>query len=84
MSNLLTDKYSIFIVNTELMDMNELLQLQNANYTLFESDMTTKAENEDDFSDDMEKAINNHEQMLEELKELDKPAEVADAEREDV
>ncbi len=72
MSNLPTDKYAIFMVNTEMMTQEQYKDLANANFIVFEGTETDRQANPEDFSDSLDKSFRDHEQFLEEVKQQNK------------
>ncbi len=69
MSNLPTDKYTIFMVNTDLMPKNQYLDLINANFTVF-TDTLGEYGADPHLAFDIDDACKSHEKFLEQVEKM--------------
>lgn len=72
MSNLPTDKYTIFMVDTDMMTPEQYKDLANANSTVLEVNFSDMANYPFIEFPTFDKAFEKHEQFLEEVKEQNK------------
>lgn len=72
MPNLTTDKYTVFMIDTDIMTPEQYKDLANANHVIFECPLTDVAANIVKFTDDVDKSFREHELFLEEVKSQNK------------